>query len=58
MAGVQAQKHLLFRMQKAAIEQINRQETRVLTPLDFPEYGFCNDKIIIYRLRECHNKIT
>ena len=49
MADVQAQKHLLFRMQIAAIEQINRQETRVLTPLDFPEYGFCNDKIIIWK---------
>ena len=49
MADVQAQKHLSFRMQIAAIALINRRETGVLTPLDFPEYGFCNYKIIIWK---------
>ena len=36
MADGQAQKHLLFCMQKAAIAQINRRETGVLIQLDFP----------------------
>ena len=47
MADVQAQKHILFGMQIAAIVPIKRRKTEVLAPLDFPEYGICNDKIII-----------
>ena len=43
MADGQAQKHLLFRMQIAAITRNNRQETGVR---NFPEYGFCNDKTL------------